>query len=75
MNAISIYRNRADDESKKHDVFSIADGARIGSVCYDNTSLIKKSLEAKTDLSWPIVDVQQRAQILEAISNDLDHLI
>ena len=72
VNAISIYRNRADDESRKHDVFSLADGARIGSVCYDNTSLIKKSLEAKTDLSWPKVDVQQRAQILQAISNDLE---
>lgn len=72
VNAISIYRNRADDESKKHDVFSLADGACIGSVSYDNPSLIKKSLEAKTGIDWPKVDVRERAEILKAISNDLE---
>ena len=33
---------------------------------------LKKSLETKTDLNWPKVGVKQRAQILQAISNELE---
>ena len=72
VNAISIYQNRADDKSKKHDVFSLADGACIGSVFYDDLSLIKESLEAKTNLNWPKIAVKEKAEILRAISNDLE---
>ena len=72
VNAVSIYRNRSDDGSRKNDIFSLADGVCIGSVCYDNHTLIKESLEAKTDLNWPKVGVKQRAQILQAISNELE---
>ncbi len=39
---------------------------------YDDHTLIKESLEAKTDLNWSKVDVKQRAQILQAISNELE---
>ena len=72
IDAVSIYHNRTDKGAKNHDVISIADGTYIGTVVFDDPSLVKKSLESKTNLNWSKASANKRAEILIAISNNLE---
>ena len=72
VDAVSIYHNRTDKGAKNHDVVSIADGTYMGTVVFDDPSLVKKSLESKTNLNWSKASANKRAEILIAISNNLE---
>ena len=47
VDAVSIYHNRTDKGAKNHDVVSIADGTYIGTVVFDDPSLVKNHLNLK----------------------------
>jgi RHH-type proline utilization regulon transcriptional repressor/proline dehydrogenase/delta 1-pyrroline-5-carboxylate dehydrogenase len=72
IDAVSIYNNRNADGAKKHDVLSLANGNKIGTVTFDDPGHLKKSLEAENSLNWAKLGVNERAKILVSISDDLE---
>ena len=72
IDAVSIYDNRNADGAKKHDVLSLANGNKIGTVTFDDPGHLKKSLETENSLNWAKLGVNQRAKILVSISDDLE---
>jgi RHH-type proline utilization regulon transcriptional repressor/proline dehydrogenase/delta 1-pyrroline-5-carboxylate dehydrogenase len=72
IDAVSIYNNRNADGAKKHDVLSLANGNKIGTVTFDDPGHLKKSLEAENSLNWAKLGVNERAKILLSISDDLE---
>ena len=72
IDAVSIYNNRNANGAKKHDVLSLANGNKIGTVTFDDPRHLKKSLETNNNLNWAKLNVKDRAKILIAISDDLE---
>jgi RHH-type proline utilization regulon transcriptional repressor/proline dehydrogenase/delta 1-pyrroline-5-carboxylate dehydrogenase len=72
IDAISIYNNRNANGAKKHDVLSLANGNKIGTVTFDDPGHLKKSLETNNNFNWAKLNVKDRAKILIAISDDLE---
>jgi RHH-type proline utilization regulon transcriptional repressor/proline dehydrogenase/delta 1-pyrroline-5-carboxylate dehydrogenase len=72
IDAVSIYNNRNADGAKKHDVLSLVNGNKIGTVTFDDPGNLKKSLEAENSLNWAKLGVNERAKILVSISDDLE---
>ena len=72
IDAVSIYNNRNADGAKKHDVLSLANGNKIGTVTFDDPGHLKKSLETENSVNWAKLGVNERAKILVSISNDLE---
>ena len=72
IDAVSIYNNRNEEGIKKHDVFSIANGNKIGTVTFDDPGHLTNSLEANKNFNWAMLEVKERAKILIAISEDLE---
>jgi RHH-type proline utilization regulon transcriptional repressor/proline dehydrogenase/delta 1-pyrroline-5-carboxylate dehydrogenase len=72
IDAVSIYNNRNEEGIKKHDVLSIANGNKIGTVTFDDLGHLTNSLEANNNFDWAMLDVKERAKILIAISEDLE---
>ena len=70
--AVSIYNNRNADGAKKHDVLSLANGNKIGTVTFDDPGHLKKSLETQNSVNWAKLGVNERAKILLSISDDLE---
>ena len=72
IDAVSIYNNRNANGAKKHDVLSLANGNKIGTVTFDDPGHLKKSLETNNNFNWAKLNVKDRAKILIAISDDLE---
>jgi RHH-type proline utilization regulon transcriptional repressor/proline dehydrogenase/delta 1-pyrroline-5-carboxylate dehydrogenase len=72
IDAVSIYNNRNTNGAKKHDVLSLANGNKIGTVTFDDPGHLKKSLEKNNNFNWANLNVKERAKILIAISDDLE---
>ncbi|NCV46093.1 MAG: aldehyde dehydrogenase family protein, partial [Proteobacteria bacterium] len=72
IDAVSIYNNRNADGAKKHDVLSLANGNKIGTVTFDDPGHLKKSLETENSVNWAKLGVNERAKILVSISDDLE---
>jgi len=72
IDAVSIYNNRNANGAKKHDVLSLANGNKIGTVTFDDPGRLKKSLETNNNFNWAKLNVKDRAKILIAISDDLE---
>ena len=72
IDAVSIYNNRNANGAKKHDVLSLGNGNKIGTVTFDDPRHLKKSLETNNNLNWAKLNVKDRAKILIAISDDLE---
>ncbi|NDH59701.1 MAG: aldehyde dehydrogenase family protein, partial [Proteobacteria bacterium] len=72
IDAVSIYNNRNADGAKKHDVLSLANGNKIGTVTFDDPGHLKKSLKTENSLNWAKLGVNERAKILVSISDDLE---
>ena len=72
IDAVSIYNNRNADGAKKHEVFSLANGNKIGTVAFDDPDHLTKSLETNNNFNWAKLSVNERAKILIAISDDLE---
>ena len=72
IDAVSIYNNRNANGAKKHDVLSLANGNKIGTVTFDDPGHLKKSVETNNNFNWAKLNVKDRAKILIAISDDLE---
>jgi RHH-type proline utilization regulon transcriptional repressor/proline dehydrogenase/delta 1-pyrroline-5-carboxylate dehydrogenase len=72
VDAVSIYKNRNDKKVKKHEVLSLTNCSVIGTVTFDDTTLLKESLEINNDSNWANLDIRERTEILINISNDLE---
>jgi RHH-type proline utilization regulon transcriptional repressor/proline dehydrogenase/delta 1-pyrroline-5-carboxylate dehydrogenase len=72
IDAVSVYNNRNEEGAKKHEVLSLASGNKIGTVTFDDPSHLTKSLENNNNFNWAKLDIEERAEILIAISDDLE---
>jgi len=72
IDAVSVYNNRNEEGAKKHEVLSLASGNKIGTVTFDDLSHLTKSLENNNNFNWAKLDIEERAEILIAISDDLE---
>ena len=72
IDAVSIYKNRNEDGAKNHEVLSLANGNKIGTVTFDDPSNLTNSLETNNNNNWAKLSVEERAKILIAISDDLE---
>jgi len=72
IDAVSVYNNRNEEGAKKHEVLSLASGNKIGTVTFDDLNHLTKSLENNNNFNWAKLDIEERAEILIAISDDLE---
>jgi RHH-type proline utilization regulon transcriptional repressor/proline dehydrogenase/delta 1-pyrroline-5-carboxylate dehydrogenase len=72
IDAVSVYNNRNEEGAKKHEVLSLASGNKIGTVAFDDPIHLTKSLENNNNFNWAKLDIEERAEILIAISDDLE---
>jgi RHH-type proline utilization regulon transcriptional repressor/proline dehydrogenase/delta 1-pyrroline-5-carboxylate dehydrogenase len=72
IDAVSIYKNRNEDGAKNHEILSLANGNKIGTVTFDDPSHLTNSLETNNNNNWAKLSVEERAKILIAISDDLE---
>ena len=72
IDAVSVYNNRNEEGAKKHEVLSLASGNKIGTVTFDDLNHLTKSLENNNNFNWAKLDIEERAETLIAISDDLE---
>ena len=72
IHAKSIYSNRLSEGTSKHVILSIADNSEIGSVTFDDITILQDCLNSDSRSDWRNISVQERARILKDISNEIE---
>jgi RHH-type proline utilization regulon transcriptional repressor/proline dehydrogenase/delta 1-pyrroline-5-carboxylate dehydrogenase len=72
IHAKSIYSNRLSEGTSKHVILSIADNSEIGSVTFDDITILQDCLNSDSRSDWKNICVKERARILKDISNEIE---
>ena len=72
IHAKSIYSNRLSEGTSKHVILSIADNSEIGSVTFDDITILQDCLNSDSRSDWKNISVKERARILKDISNEIE---